>query len=28
MLRRIKKDVDHEIGAKREFQIMCEMTTR
>ena len=28
MLRRVKKDVEHEIGQKKEFQILCEMTTR
>jgi DNA helicase INO80 len=28
MLRRIKKDVEHEIGAKTEIQILCEMTNR
>ncbi|KAL4449582.1 hypothetical protein ABPG74_007405 [Tetrahymena malaccensis] len=28
MLRRVKKDVEHELGAKKEFQIMCEMTKR
>ena len=28
MLRRIKKDVEHEIGKKYEHQILCEMTKR
>lgn len=28
MLRRVKKDVEHEIGQKKEHQILCEMTTR
>lgn len=28
MLRRVKKDVENEIGAKKEFQIVCEMTKR
>lgn len=28
MLRRIKKDVEHEIGQKTEFHIICEMTQR
>lgn len=28
MLRRVKKDVEHEIGQKKEFQILCEMTNR
>lgn len=28
MLRRIKKDVEHEIGAKHELQINVEMTYR
>lgn len=28
MLRRIKKDVEKEIGEKHEIQIMCEMTRR
>ena len=28
MLRRVKKDVEHEIGQKKEFQILCEMTRR
>ena len=28
MLRRVKKDVEHEIGQKKEFQILCEMTKR
>lgn len=28
MLRRVKKDVEHEIGQKKEYQILCGMTTR
>ncbi|CAD8058829.1 unnamed protein product [Paramecium sonneborni] len=28
MLRRLKKDVENEIGQKREIQIICEMTSR
>lgn len=28
MLRRLKKDVENEIGQKKEVQIVCEMTTR
>ena len=28
MLRRLKKDVENEIGQKREVQITCEMTSR
>eukprot|EP01017_Pseudomicrothorax_dubius_P009245 TRINITY_DN13107_c0_g1_i1.p1 TRINITY_DN13107_c0_g1~~TRINITY_DN13107_c0_g1_i1.p1 ORF type:complete len:997 (-),score=305.63 TRINITY_DN13107_c0_g1_i1:149-3079(-) len=28
MLRRVKKDVESEIGAKKEYQILCEMTPR
>lgn len=28
MLRRIKKDVEHEIGQKKEFQLLCYMTKR
>lgn len=28
MLRRIKKDVEHELGQKYETQIKCEMTKR
>lgn len=28
MLRRLKKDVENEIGQKREVQIVCEMTSR
>ena len=28
MLRRVKKDVEHEIGKKIEHQILCEMTKR
>ena len=28
MLRRIKKDVEHEIGKKHEHQRLCEMTKR
>ncbi len=28
MLRRVKKDVEHEIGQKKEHQIFCEMTRR
>lgn len=28
MLRRIKKDVEHEIGQKHEHQRLCEMTKR
>lgn len=28
MLRRIKKDVEHEIGKKYQHQILCEMTKR
>jgi chromatin-remodeling ATPase INO80 len=28
MLRRIKKDVEHEIGPKEEIQIFCQMTNR
>ena len=28
MLRRVKKDVEQEIGAKKEYQIPCEMTQR
>ena len=28
MLRRVKKDVEHEIGKKHEHRIFCEMTNR
>jgi len=28
MLRRVKKDVEHEIGKKHEHRILCEMTKR
>jgi len=28
MLRRVKKDVEHEIGPKEEIEIECEMTSR
>lgn len=28
MLRRLKKDVENEIGQKKEFSIFCEMTSR
>ena len=28
MLRRIKKDVEHEIGPKEEFELFCDMTSR
>lgn len=28
MLRRVKKDVENEIGQKKEFQIFCKMTKR
>ncbi len=28
MLRRVKKDVEHEIGKKFENRILCEMTKR
>ena len=28
MLRRVKKDVEHEIGPKEEFEIACEMTEK
>ena len=28
MLRRVKKDVENEIGQKKEFQVLCEMTKR
>jgi DNA helicase INO80 len=28
MLRRVKKDVEHEIGPKEEVEIECEMTSR
>ncbi|CAK82325.1 unnamed protein product (macronuclear) [Paramecium tetraurelia] len=28
MLRRLKKDVENEIGQKKEIQIVCEMTSR
>lgn len=28
MLRRIKKDVEHEIGQKTEYHIVCDMTKR
>ncbi|KRX08854.1 P-loop containing nucleoside triphosphate hydrolase [Pseudocohnilembus persalinus] len=28
MLRRVKKDVEHEIGKKHEIQVFCEMTRR
>jgi len=28
MLRRVKKDVENEIGQKKEYTILCDMTTR
>lgn len=28
MLRRVKKDVEHEIGKKNEIQVMCDLTRR
>ncbi len=28
MLRRVKKDVEHELGQKFETQVVCEMTKR
>lgn len=28
MLRRIKKDVENEIGPKKEYEIYCDMTPR
>eukprot|EP01022_Parablepharisma_sp_SALTPOND_P011756 TRINITY_DN149_c0_g2_i1.p1 TRINITY_DN149_c0_g2~~TRINITY_DN149_c0_g2_i1.p1 ORF type:complete len:1444 (+),score=199.37 TRINITY_DN149_c0_g2_i1:629-4960(+) len=28
MLRRVKKDVEHEIGPKEEIEVFCEMTSR
>ena len=28
MLRRIKKDVENEIGQKKEYSVLCDMTTR
>lgn len=28
MLRRVKKDVEHEIGKKIEIEVLCDLTTR
>lgn len=28
MLRRVKKDVEKELGKKKEYQVLCEMTKR